>query len=65
MSGTAVNGTDYVSLSGSATVPAGAAYVDVTVTPKDDTAGREPGNGNTHRVGGRGVPDGLDGEGHD
>ncbi len=34
--GTAINGTDYVTLPGSATIPAGAAFVDVPVTPKND-----------------------------
>jgi len=37
MSGTAVNGTDYAALSGSVVIPVGAGYVDVTVTPADDT----------------------------
>ncbi len=36
MSGTAVNGTDYQLLTGSAVIPDGASGVDVTVTPLDD-----------------------------
>jgi hypothetical protein len=36
-SGTAVNGIDYNALGTSVTMPAGAASVTVTVTPKDDT----------------------------
>lgn len=36
MSGTATNGTDYATLSGTAVIPDGAAGVDVTVTPTDD-----------------------------
>jgi len=38
LGGTAVNGTDYTSLSGSLTIPAGATSATVTVTPIDDTA---------------------------
>jgi parallel beta-helix repeat protein len=38
LGGTAVNGTDYASLSGTLTIPAGAASATVTVTPIDDTA---------------------------
>jgi hypothetical protein len=37
LSGTAVNGTDYVSLSGSLSIPAGATSATVTVAPIDDT----------------------------
>ncbi len=37
MSGTAVNGTDYATVSGTATIPAGAQGVDVQITPTDDT----------------------------
>ncbi|MBP7948601.1 MAG: PKD domain-containing protein [Verrucomicrobiales bacterium] len=37
LSGTAVNGTDYTLLSGSAVIPDGATGVDVPVTPLDDT----------------------------
>jgi hypothetical protein len=36
MSGTAANGSDYTLLSGSASIPAGASFVDVTLTPTDD-----------------------------
>lgn len=36
ISGTAVNGTDYTTLTTSATIPASANSVDVTVTPKQD-----------------------------
>ncbi len=36
MTGTAADGADYASLSGSATIPAGAASVDVLLTPMDD-----------------------------
>jgi PKD repeat protein len=38
LTGTAVNGTDYDSLSGSVTIPAGASSATVTVRPIDDTA---------------------------
>jgi parallel beta-helix repeat protein len=38
LSGTAENGTDYQSLSGSLTIPTGAASATVTVTPIDDAA---------------------------
>jgi hypothetical protein len=38
LGGTAGNGTDYASLSGSLTIPAGAASATVTVSPIDDTA---------------------------
>ena len=38
LGGSASNGTDYQSLSGSATIPAGAAATSVTITPIDDTA---------------------------
>jgi hypothetical protein len=38
LAGTALNGSDYASLSGSVTIPAGAASATVTVTPIDDTA---------------------------
>jgi hypothetical protein len=37
LGGTAVNGTDYQSLSTSVTIPAGASSVEITVTPIDDT----------------------------
>jgi Calx-beta domain len=37
-SGTATNGTDYAALSGSMTIPAGAASAVLTVAPIDDTA---------------------------
>jgi hypothetical protein len=37
LSGAATNGTDYNALSDSATIAAGATYVDILVTPKDDT----------------------------
>lgn len=36
MSGTALNGTDYTSVTGSATIPIGSATVTVTITPSDD-----------------------------
>jgi len=36
LAGTAVNGSDYTTLSGSAVIPAGASFVDVTLTPIDD-----------------------------
>ncbi len=36
VSGTALNGTDYALLSGMATIPDGAAGVDVAITPTDD-----------------------------
>ena len=36
LSGSAVNGTDYSSVSGTATIPAGQTFVDLTVTPIDD-----------------------------
>ncbi len=36
MSGTATNGTDYSTLSGSGTISNGNTYVDVTLTPTDD-----------------------------
>ncbi|MGC4016590.1 MAG: Calx-beta domain-containing protein [Luteolibacter sp.] len=39
MSGTATNGSDYATLGGTATIPAGKSFVDVTVTPVNDTAG--------------------------
>ena len=39
VSGTALPGVDYMALPGSATIPAGAASVDVAVTPIDDTLG--------------------------
>ena len=32
-----INGVDYVTLSGTVTIPAGATFVDVVVTPIDDT----------------------------
>src|SRR5262249_24416833 len=38
LAGTASNGTDYASLSGSLTIPAGAASAGITVTPINDTA---------------------------
>jgi len=38
MSGAAVNGADYTLLSGSATIPAGAGYVNVDVVPVNDAA---------------------------
>ncbi len=37
MSGTATNGTDYSTLGGTATIPAGATNADVTVTPINDS----------------------------
>ena len=37
ISGSALNGTDYTTLPTSATIPAGAAFVDVQVAPVDDT----------------------------
>ncbi len=37
LSGSAANGTDYVLLPGTATIPSGAATADVEVTPIDDT----------------------------
>ena len=37
LSGSALNGTDYTTLPTSATIPAGAAFVDVQVAPVDDT----------------------------
>jgi alpha-tubulin suppressor-like RCC1 family protein len=37
LGGMAGNGTDYASLFGSATIPTGSTYVDVTITPTDDT----------------------------
>ena len=37
MSGTAVNGVDYSTVATSATIPAGATGVDVTITPVNDT----------------------------
>ncbi|BCU78329.1 hypothetical protein llg_30440 [Luteolibacter sp. LG18] len=37
MGGTATNGTDYTTLSGTATIPAGASFVDVAITPINDT----------------------------
>lgn len=36
LAGTAVNGSDYTTLSGSAVIPAGSAFVDVTLAPIDD-----------------------------
>lgn len=36
--GTATAGTEYAALSGTATIPAGASYVDVPVTPRDNGA---------------------------
>jgi hypothetical protein len=36
LGGAAANGTDYADLTGTATIPAGALYVDVDVTPVDD-----------------------------
>ena len=36
--GTAISGTDYSSLSGSVTIPAGSSSTTITVTPIDDTA---------------------------
>jgi subtilase family serine protease len=39
VSGTALPGVDYVALPGSITIPAGAASVDLAVTPIDDTLG--------------------------
>lgn len=38
VTGTAANGTDYNTLSGSVTIPAGSSSVDIPVTPLDDTA---------------------------
>ena len=37
VSGTAANGTDYATVSGTATIPAGAQGVDVQITPTDET----------------------------
>src|SRR6185312_15740098 len=37
LGGTAVNGTDYQTLSGTVTIPAGAVSAPITVTPMDDT----------------------------
>ncbi len=37
LGGTALNGTDYNTVAGSATIPAGASGVDVTITPVNDT----------------------------
>lgn len=37
VSGTATSGTDYTAIGGSVTIPAGKSYVDVMITPKDDT----------------------------
>ena len=37
VSGTATSGTDFTTLTGSATIPAGATFATVTVTPIDDT----------------------------
>jgi subtilase family serine protease len=37
LAGSAINGTDYVTVASTATIPAGAATVDVQVTPVDDT----------------------------
>jgi hypothetical protein len=37
VTGTATSGSDYVALSGSVTIPAGAATAKIVVTPKDDT----------------------------
>ena len=36
MSGTATNGTDYSTISGPKTIPAGSSYVDERLTPRDD-----------------------------
>jgi len=36
LGGTATNGTDYTTLSGTATIPSGQTFVDVTLTPTDD-----------------------------
>jgi subtilase family serine protease len=38
ISGTAINGTDYSTLSGFTTIPVGATFVDVTLTPTRDVA---------------------------
>ena len=38
VSGSATNGTDYMSLSGSVVIPRGYSYVDVKLTPIDDTS---------------------------
>ncbi len=38
MSGSATNGTDYNSLPGSVVIPKGLSYVDITLTPIDDTS---------------------------
>jgi antitoxin (DNA-binding transcriptional repressor) of toxin-antitoxin stability system len=38
MTGTAINGTDYVRLSGAATIPAGAAFVDMDIDAYDDAS---------------------------
>jgi len=37
MNGSATNGTDYYTISSPKTIPAGSTYVDVTLTPKDDS----------------------------
>ena len=37
MSGSATNGTDYYTISSPKTISAGSSYVDVTLTPKDDS----------------------------
>jgi subtilase family serine protease len=37
LTGTAVNGVDYVTTTATATIPSGAAFVDVAITPIDDT----------------------------
>jgi len=38
MSGSATNGTDYTSITSPVTIPAGQSFVEVTLTPTDDTA---------------------------
>ena len=42
IAGTATNGTDYSTLSGTATIPANATYVDVIVTPSNDALAEGP-----------------------
>ncbi|HOX07162.1 MAG TPA: Ig-like domain-containing protein [Planctomycetota bacterium] len=42
LGGTATNGTDYARLTGTATIPAGAAYADVVLTPTDDASSEGP-----------------------
>ncbi|MGB7160005.1 MAG: hypothetical protein WBD40_18205 [Tepidisphaeraceae bacterium] len=51
MSGAPLNGTDYSTLSGTATIPANLSYVDVTVTPLADSVGGEEDAGITMTIG--------------